>query len=502
MSKNAIYGYEEYKRVRNRLRKFRKDDLLLYVLDNLHFVSTKNISDWRGYSPWTSLLLFKWVMSDWDYQNGRRSLDRVGFNHLYRELSSFSERSEFILKSDLDFKIEKFFRKTAFQQFWLGHEVGGKDIGRTIELFLNYPYSIDIDKFFISKFGVSIEKFYQLSIALWTKVLFDQSKEVFINPGYFSKLKPFFSEAEIRNFLGAISLDISNASDFAKACSNKNYYNQAFEQSPFKRYPLLLTQNGLIPIFPKLMNDFLVNWFYDFLKSELGSEFSTEFGKVFERYIEKSLLNFGIKFKSESEQKKEYKFSKQVDFLIESERDVLLIEAKAIESSPSVRENPYDENLTNFYKKSLVKGVVQALTVLNEHSLLSEASGKTVGDYFILIVTYKELYLGNANRVWDEFIGETISRYYPYLSAEKSFSKNIFFLSIQDFDRLVRIYNNNVEGMIRKLKELSSINGTVDSKFVFGMFLNEEVDVESDFLDMNFEYHYQKMISILSSSAD
>ena len=94
---------------------------------------------------------------------------------------------------------------------------------------------------------------------------------------------------------------------------------------------------------------------------------------------------------------------------------------------------------------------------------------------FYFIVTYKELYLGNGEDVWNEFAKTSLNDSYEI----KDFNikpENLFFIPINSFDRLLRITNGNIEQMIKIFKEVIKQKNGETKKYIFETYL-EEFDV-------------------------
>jgi hypothetical protein len=159
--------------------------------------------------------------------------------------------------------------------------------------------------------------------------------------------------------------------------------------------------------------------------------FPEEFGDRMEKYIQLGLGENKIEFIPEKELKSILgKESKLVDFVIEKS---VLIEAKAVEPRPIVIVNPTDENLAKELSKNIVKAyAIQMLTVAN--------SLQGSDEYFGLIITYKDLYLGETVDIWEQFLrDETMKIVRDEKHLEKLPADNLFFIDLSTWDLMMQI---------------------------------------------------------------
>ena len=267
---------------------------------------------------------------------------------------------------------------------------------------------------------------------------------------------------------------------------NRDFHWQSYEQSPFKLRPLLKMNQGYKIIYPLLIDEILKNWLYDFCKRNAGKQFSDHFGNVFENFIKKSISNYSIPHFEEKWLKNNTKLEKFVDFIIPCKRGNILIEAKACEASPNVRENPTDETLSKTLKSSVVKAIHQA-SYVNDNILDGLLDLNT--NNFILVVTYKDLFLGSAEDVWDEFLKKRLTEKDFKTNLKNLVPEKIFFLSVDDLNRFLYCFNGNQDAMFQKLEDILILKRDINKKrFIFSMYLDEELKglEYPHFLDDNF----------------
>jgi hypothetical protein len=487
-----IPGFEQYKPLRNKFRKFEKNSLLKQLLLPLDHISSLSPHEWKGHTPWELLLFLKWLIADWENMKSNHEANLSQFNSLVNDVKNFVEDSDTILRGNHPQRGTKFLRKMAFQQFWLQEKTGSREIGMSIDLFSKLRNKFDVDSFLLNKIGLTSQEFIDLGVVTWSFAHKLGVHNQILNIDYFKPLKTF-SEQKIKNFLDFLSIDLLEGPNFCKEHTRKDYTRQAYEQSPFKIKPLLKINQNYKVICPTLIDELLKNGLYDTCKILGGEEFTQNFGKVFEDFLRKSLDHYKIKYFHETWLKKNTDFAKYIDFLIPCENGNILLESKGIEAGPQVRENPTDLILASSLKDSIVKGINQAGYV-NDKILNGFKNLKP--NNFILVVTYKNLYLGDGVEVWEEFLkGKLIEKYGTNINNLDP--KKIFFLSVDDFNKFLYCFNGNSNQMINKLEEILILKEKpTEKKFIFSQYLEAELSTKGDphFLDKNFKELFNRLM--------
>ena len=205
---------------------------------------------------------------------------------------------------------------------------------------------------------------------------------------------------------------------------------------------------------------------YDILKSINTIEFPNQhWGNTFEKYLESRLNEYNVCHLRESDLKKRG-CKKQVDFFIPYDNNIILIEAKGIESKKHTGFFPSNKIMFNAYEENIIKSLMQAHNVI---ASFKQGEGNIPREnVFLFVITYKDLYLGDPIEVWEEFIRDSIQR--KYKINEEGFNlipKNIFFMTIGEFDNLLSFTEGNVEKTIKAIKDIVQRreSGTVNFRF-------------------------------------
>jgi len=168
---------------------------------------------------------------------------------------------------------------------------------------------------------------------------------------------------------------------------------------------------------------------------------------------------------------------KVTDFLLPFEEFNLLIELKAIEMSPIAQVNPTNEVLENELQESVCKGVVQGYSLINSLKYGNDNLNlKNRNEFYLMILTYKNLYLGPSSLVWDEFLKDTVENILikNAISIDLISPNRIVFLSIEEFDLLVSILwerKGNIKDILKLVEESSG--NPKKMKYTFAQYLDD-----------------------------
>lgn len=377
-------GFEEYRPIRNIIRKYKREELLVATLERSLTTSRSSPADWsQGYLPWELLLLGRWIILDWNNIKGQTRVTLNNFNGIVNEIKKFSDRLDPFLGSNaVDNGLTKFARMMAFQQFWYQKDVYRDSISRAIRLFVLEDYSKQVDEALINTYGLTRTEIFDMFLMAWASFIDD--KYISLTPGYFHTVYDTLGKEKTDRFFKefSLSLDLEGLEQFNKKFPVKNYISEIHEKSPLYSKPFFKLIN--YHLWNKsFLIEFLDFGLYDIFKRIIPDRFGDDFGSKFERYIRERLEDHKISAIYEKELKKNG-YDSQVDFLLETNDHLILVESKGIEATKRTKIYPTDEIMSSEYKKSVIKGLAQA-DYVNKKFL----NGKREKTSYILIVTYK-----------------------------------------------------------------------------------------------------------------
>jgi len=266
-------------------------------------------------------------------------------------------------------------------------------IGRSILLYQEEKYPVDIQSSFQTKTGVSLRSFFQGCFGLWAIA----NQHLFVKDGISGSTLPVFSPPEWNNFQTLVRVDFAG---FRALCARLDLHSELYEMfsAPvLLRAPILQLPSGrnIVP-WPMFLLHRLCFGPYDILKDDLGSEFTDAFGIAFQNYVAIVLENLRKSIGQEYFREKDTtRQGKIPDFFIpdKSSGTLLCIEAKANEDKLVLNES----TLLNTARPVLGKAVCQC------HDLWQRArEGREknipndLGLCIPLIITFRSFFFANT----------------------------------------------------------------------------------------------------------
>ena len=135
----------------------------------------------------------------------------------------------------------------------------------------------------------------------------------------------------------------------------------------------------------------------------------------------------------------------------------LMVEVKSTEMRPSVMVYPANEQLIRELRKSVIKAAVQGYSLAND---LSKSSGgldiPNRSGFFLFILTYKDMYLGPGQPMWEEFLGEAVGSILESEGIDPQVipPERIVVLSLREWDVLMSILHSDPTLLSQILKEM------------------------------------------------
>lgn len=433
----------EFEVIRNKLRSYDYDATIGHLLAIIWS------AEFRGEATrfWHPLMLIKWALQ-YGGQNGKlKSPSKAEIYKLLQGLEKL-EMSHATFDLRRNERMIQTFTIISHQQFPYQDKAWLDSFSRQFILFGETNTKYSITESFRELTSLSVTEFLRLLIVFWMLIVHDNKlKSRFqgqFDQGLIDVLKLAFPSKHVDIFLDLITISKENFPEIIEAETRvKNYRLQVFETSIFGRKPLLQFHEKLLLPHKDLLNVTANHFIYDYMKHR-DSNFTTEFGKRMERYIKLGIDEASLKCTDENALRKQFgRDSKVVDFVVE---DNVLIECKAIELKASLAVDPRDAKLGMEFRKSIAKAYAsQMFTVasnLNDNK-----------EWFGLIITYKPLYLGNSQDLWDAFLKDETFSIDPEFKV-KSFLpvENLFLTDLRTWDRIVHILKNKKIKLQKLLK--------------------------------------------------
>lgn len=463
--------FEDYKKLRNKIRKFEPLSIVLPSIQKLHEASKKPPNELGGYTPWNLLYLIKIAFLEAGENDSRRATIR-DVNVFLDKINNLGNDNRFL--KGKEGSLRKFMRMLAFQQFWFQRSIKPDDISRQIIIFDRESAAEWNEEFYLIT-GIPLRTFLQMLMVVLARFI-GNSNRTYITKDWFSSLD--IDEETILTFFQLISLDAKETKDFFE----RHYKNtddkllQLTEQTPLKEYPFLKVGDVYQCYSPHVLQEKIRHTVYDTLKLKHGNSFTQSFGGLFEKYIYRLMDEHGISYMSESEFKNLFPSKRACDAIIVLEDSLILIEIKGIEMHPYAQINPTNAVLAKQLETNIIKSFEQIYEVGN---LLSNTEkGRKIlknREIFAAVVTYKEMYLSDGQDLWDEFVSCPLQNYITEkkLDIRCVPQKNILFLSVRSFEELLKVVGANGNIMSRIIKKAVKDNSDPEKKkFLFEMHLD------------------------------
>jgi hypothetical protein len=257
-------------------------------------------------------------------------------------------------------------------------------------------------------------------------------------------------------FFSLTSLTLDELQSFMR--SHYAYYEQNFDvqtllsqMTPLWRFPFINANNQFVCVYPALIEYAMEYFIYDYLKLKMKQKFSSKFGVAMERHVRQGLEYLELEFLDETKiqeiaKKHRPKKSgqlKSVDFIVPQTNGILLIESKAQESPMEVRVNPENDILAKHFppdERHVFHGIVQAFELCDFMTRTQDEDlPNTDKDFYLLLITYKDFYLGRGKDFWDEFVKEAVKPSLDKKSISETLIKpeHIFVVSLDEYDMLI-----------------------------------------------------------------
>jgi hypothetical protein len=429
----------DFKPIRNKIRKFSYDSLVEHLLTLLRKFQAESTPQ----PFWHPLVILKWTL---EFAGEQYPSREATFDDVLKMISQLEklEMSHRTFTPSTNGRLSKMFTILAPQQFLYQDRVWVDTFARQYILFARLKKSYSIEEAFATRTGLEVIDVIAGLQLLWFMAYNHLPNSTFYGTFTDQNWKAFqdtLGPKKARNF--AKLLEISRHSIKGILANDKrvvrNYDLQVFETSIFARRPLLIHNNRIVIPHRGVLGYTVNHFLYDYMK-QYDEAFAPEFGERVEEYLELGLKENSIPYLNEDQLRQRIgKKHKVTDYLVENE---ILIECKAIELRPHINVDPTDEVLSDEFRSSIVKAYA--------HQMLSVAAKLSQHvEYYGIIITYKELHLGDTNDIWEQFLGaETMKVVSDHEIIKKLPKKNLFFINLASWDLIMEMIK--VKGLTLK----------------------------------------------------
>jgi hypothetical protein len=471
MSPRTKEPFEAFKPIRNLLGKYDSVSVAVEAATKLHEVEVRRPEEWRTWCPWLLLLLIKWGFEFGGSQYPLRAVGERDLASLINKLHDFEGVCGSPFLGGERPQLMKFLRTKAYQQFWMQAALGPWDFVRELALFSRLPPDHSFRARLTSHVGIAMDEFAELALASWAWLEKSPANIRFNPDTLFGNLKiPASTKA---SFVDALALQPEDVTRFLGERSQKveNPCFQLLERSPLDQYPLLALGEDQLVYSKRLFGWKVSHFFYEEARRVGGSEGAGLVARLLEEYVAESLSSVRIAFYGESALRRAFPSHKVTDFVVPRDDVTLLVEVKSTEMRPSVMVYPENEALTRELRDSVIKAALQGYSLASD--LARSSAGLDIpnrSEFFLVILTYKDMYLGPGQPMWDEFlagaVGSTLES--EDIDPQVIPPERIVVLSLREWDVLMSILRTDPTLLARILREMVVNNrNPTTAKFAF-----------------------------------
>ena len=494
--------YELFKPIKNQIGKYDPTNIAIVTSRKIHEIEIKPFNLWQGWLPWYLILLIKWGFQFEQSQYQQKPFIEKNLTYIVNKIHEFDGAcgSPFIDNEDY-LSLIKYFRTKAFQQFWMQINIGSWDIARQQLLFCELTPNHLIQSQFLKTHNIAIPQFIELCFILWSWLAKDNRNQIFEPSTLFKNIS--ISEISVNRFCSTLSLKPLEVKTFINTQS-KLIHNPCFqllEPSPLEQKPILSLDKEFLVYSRRLFERTINSYLYDQVKSIGGSEASDLFAKTLEKYVKKALKSAGLPFFDEVALKKVFPKSKVTDFLITLPNCTVIFEVKAIEMRPSVQVFPENKQLTNELKDNVIKATIQGFKLAtnlfeNKKNILNPVTFPP----YLMILTYKDLFLGNGQQIWNEFLFSAVGSEFEKENINSSIipPDHIIVLSLFEFDILMSILHkshNHLNKILFTMVKQNSKPKTEKFSFLQHLIPFLDPDPKLPYLDRTFNELTTRILS-------
>jgi hypothetical protein len=474
--------FERFKPIRDKLRQLNAFQFINVCFNRLAFSDTRIREKTIGpesvdvfvYSPpWEILLLMKWIL-----RYGKGGL--TGNQITHKEFEDLREELGYCYSAKLPGSDNGWFLnlRRYTHQFPYQLPMHRSHIARQSLIFGKLEGDHDLRQAFENLTGIDMNLFIGLEFAT-VGLVYAKPQTRLLNLDTFMNLK--YPGVSVSKFLETISSGLNGMRDSILE-TDKNFepviIYELYEPSPFIKFPLLRIEGGFYCYSQLLLLINFQNAIYDTLRSSGAEVFMRYFGDIFESYVQMGVRHSRLDYITEKQLKAQLGEKRGrgfVDFILYDSDTMVLVDAKGVEMQymGKVSEDPVE--VAKHIQASVLKGFKQAFSLVNAMSNIEPCPVRNLREKFLLIVTFKDLYLGNGSDVYSYIAKNEIDKIVTnYGGSFLIPMENIYILSVEDFDLLMNVVHLGRMGLAECLNYARTMDASISTKkLVFRQHLLE-----------------------------
>lgn len=437
--------------IRQDLRQFDKQAFMVRVLNFLHDESGNQHIEARK-MPGLSYLALEWLYQVDQLPNApsptEQQVNQI-LNRIYRLQDLVVN-----IKEDADYELV--IRRLLLAQLWYQRNprVHLADICRSYALMEAKGGSSWFQDQMQTHYGVKLEDVFFLITFL--TVNFMNKGHLLEYTAVLPKLMPKYEPEYLARLIRLIGkplheVEVMLAESKAETLRPSEY----FKDPVLLECPVILRNDDFLlihrPLFIRSMGILVRRLFTKIDKAAFVERYS----KQFERYVDVVLKEAGFDFLTEEDIEGLYKAARlhgqrKVDFVVKASDASIFIDAKGVDPLEQVRNSDSPKFIFD-KSKQLQSGVRQAFSAAKNLEEIRALDVRERGDRFAMVITNLDFGIPDGTR-----LGNLDERFFPGLIAEYGDlidPKNVFILSIEDFEGICRFCGEGACSMGEFLRE-------------------------------------------------
>lgn len=429
-----------FESVRDILRGFTITEILTFGRLYLYVHEPKG-EDLVLKKPWVAAQAIKWALLD-DHSYAEGGLPKPeraeSFRVLLENIWNLTDANR--MPSDFG-SATLFMRTLAFQQFPFQQNLSLIAIGRQLLLFdeANNPF---YNNSLTELIGLNATDFFFMSLCIAAILVNDE--DGILHPDKIAGAENRINPEQAIAILRACSVPRERIRDrlleATDGRANIGTPEEYFDFTPFAEFPFIESKvvgAGGKSVYICLNRNLFYRWVessvYDILKRNDTDKFMAKFGKTFERYIERLFNAYNYNFLTEEQIIETFgRGGRVADFLVREKDADIFIDAKAVEAAYSGRGTHRISKLLSTLKK-----VLDAVDQANATRQKVSSVENEIRPAFALVITFRDHYLGSGHQFFGGLAKGEIRKLSSRYGESLIPSGNIFFLSIEDLERLL-----------------------------------------------------------------
>lgn len=468
--------FTAYKQIRNQFRRYLPLAIVEATLDYLKTPTSSPTEDLQKH-PWLVFLLLKWVLLDDQFDHrDKQGISKQEFFSLLGRMRGLGSKLTARMPSEYA-HYRLWLRNISYQQFLYQSNFNGSAFARQSLLFDKLPDNHPFRTQFQKATGIPLSDFFELSAMLLVRVMNDKNSPIVTS--WFSPVTHRYDAAIIQRFLDILSCDLNSLREHLMEGNDPRIRrpSELYEETQFVKFPLLKDNEQYHIWHPMIFNRGLEYIVYDTLRSPDPSAFMDKFGDIFENYVHRSIEYLGLPYLREDQIKSKLTGTGKVtDFLITEDGANIFVEAKGVEIVYLGKVSYIPEEICRRVENSAIKGIEQGFEVVKRLSAQGSLNQtfQATSENYLLVITLKELYLGNGKDFYDAVAKDKIDALIGNTNSPPIPLENIYFLTVDDLDHFANCVNKGEVkfiDFIRKAVREDSSGST--KKFHFRQYLSE-----------------------------